>query len=154
VGQQDQAHAGGGECEPAADAGQHRHRPGARDPLDEHDLGALSHRELHVLPGDLGKVLQERQRRLAQARAARGERADLPQPQPDAVQPVAAALHGPPLTQFADQPVRGGQRHAGAPGDLAQGQLAPPRAERVKQPQRTAGHRAGGAGPATCPRHC
>ena len=120
VGEQHQPDAGGGQGEPPADAGEHRNRPGPGDPLDEHDLGALPDRELDVLLGHLGQVLQERQGALAQPGPARRQRAELEQPQPHPVAAGLVAFQRSPGDQLADQPVGGGQRQAGVAGDLAQ----------------------------------
>lgn len=61
VSQEDQAHARPRHPEMSAHSGQHRHGTGPGDPLDEHHLRAFPDRQLHVLSGDRGQALKERQ---------------------------------------------------------------------------------------------
>ena len=96
----------------------------------------LAHRELHVLLGHRGEVAHERQRDLAQAVAARRERGDLEQPQPDRVPPVLVALKRAPGEQPAGQPQRRADRDAAAPAQLAQRQHAVAGVERREQRER------------------
>ena len=85
VGQQHLADRGGVQRQPAAAAGAHRHRAAPRELLDVERLGAVEDGEVDVLVGRLVQVVHERQGDLAQRLAARGQRADLPQPQADPV---------------------------------------------------------------------
>ena len=95
-----------------------------REPLHQGDLQPLPHGELDVLLGHRGEVAHERQRDLPQTVAARRERGDLEQPQPDRVLAVLVALQRAPGHQPASQPQCRAHRDAAAPAQLAQGQPA------------------------------
>src|SRR5690606_17787446 len=121
-GEQDEPDAGRGQREPAADPGEDGDGLAARDPFDEHDLGAFADGQLDVLAGDLGQVFQVRESGLAQAETARGQRADLPQAQADVVAAGGVAFEGAPGRQLGDQPVDGGDGQPRLAGQLAEGE--------------------------------
>ena len=67
MGEQDQARAGLGELPPAAEVGEYRHRPAAREAGHEHRLQAVPDGEHHGLPGGLVDVFEERPGEFPQA---------------------------------------------------------------------------------------
>lgn len=92
------------------------------EPLDVDDLVAVADRELHVLVRRLVQVLQVRQRDLAQRETARGQRRELPEPEPDVVDPVRVPLQGAPLGERAHQAVGRGEGQPGPAADVGQGE--------------------------------
>ena len=140
VREQHEPDAGGVRREPAADPGEHVHGAAPGDPFQEHDLRPVEHGELHVVAGRLVEVLEEGQRALPQADPARRERGDLPQPQPDPVPAVGTAFERARRGQLADEAVRRGERQAGAPADLGQGEQRRLRAERAEHRAQPCAH--------------
>jgi hypothetical protein len=99
-----------------ADPGSHGDGVPAGDPLDVDAVGALPHRQLHVLVCRLVQVLHEWQGDVTQTGAARAQRRQLDHPQPDPVLAVRAALQPAPPDQFTDEPVGRRQRQPRPPG--------------------------------------
>jgi len=116
-------HSGGAvreQDEADADLRADTHRRACGEPLDVDNVGAVADGQVHVLVGGLVEVLQERQRRLAQCDAARGEGGDLPQAQSDVVAAGFVALQRAPCGQRRGEAVRGGQGQVGAAGDVGE----------------------------------
>lgn len=78
--------------------------------LEVQSLGTLTNDQLHILPGDLVQVLEERQRHLPQAVSAGSKSADLPQPHSDLVLAVTPTLECALSHQLPTQPMNGRQR--------------------------------------------
>src|SRR5690606_39980104 len=119
----------------APDAGQDVDGVAGGDPLDVDDVQPVQDGEVDVLVRRLVQVLQERHGGLAQREAPGRERGDLEEPQADPVQAAVVAFQRSPVRQLPDQPVGGGQRQAGAAGDLGDVQRGALGGERLKDVQ-------------------
>jgi hypothetical protein len=134
--QQGQPHAGAVQRHLAADAVEHGDGAVRGEPLHQGDLEPLADGELHVLLGHGGEVAHERQGDLPQPVAARRERRDLEQPQPDRVAPFLVALERAPGKEPPGQPQRRAHRDAAAPAQLPQRQPAMTRVKGREQRER------------------
>ena len=134
VGQQHLADAGGVHRQPRPDLADHRHRRVPGQPVD------VEHLECRRGPpgarwrawrrrGRAGTARRPGAARSAPGRAARGPRsAGRPR-----TRRSSRRTRAPHADQLADQPVRGGQRQAGAPGELGQASGCGARVERAEQ---------------------
>jgi hypothetical protein len=148
-GEQHLADAGRVQGQPAADLADHRHRLAARDSLDVQSGQPLAHGEVDGVADGGVQVEQERGGDLPQLQAHRREQAEVPELPADLVAAVGPPDQSAPVGQLAEQPVRGGQRGAGAFGDLGQREPRRRGAEGVEDAERAGGDRAAGRGGAS-----